>query len=137
MTATWERTTYVCDDTSMSILPIEDVLTYGSIDNIYTDCSCDDYSLWCECITCGPVYEILDDVRYDPGYEALMESIKTRGMVKGIRIHPTVNRVVDGHHRIAACLDLGFKFIPVESHVMCETGSGAARFATTPGEFLL
>jgi hypothetical protein len=128
MTAVLERPRMVCDATRMSVLPIEEVLRYQSIDNVYVDCRCGRYDMWCECVECGPVHEILDSKRGDVGYEALVNSIRTRGMFKGIRIHPTLNRVTDGHHRIAACVDLGFKFIPVESHVSCEDDSGRVTY---------
>lgn len=106
MTAVIERDTYVCDETRMSILPLEDVLAMASRDN-----------------GGGPVWEILDRKRQDFWYSDVVNTIREYGVLHGIRIS-SFNEVVDGHHRIAAFVDLGWKFIPVENGELPEIYDG-------------
>lgn len=99
---------YSVTDTSVSILPIEEILNYDS---------CDSDGVWVEGTgtVSYSVWTILAEKREDPWYPALVEKIRAEGFTGGIRIHPDGNEVRDGHHRIAAAIDLGYSFVPVET----------------------
>lgn len=87
----------MCTDTVMSVLPLADVLDMTSGDNYPHS-----------------VIGILDQKRQDDWYPAVVESLRQEGFTKGIRIND-LDTVVDGHHRIAAAMELGMEFIPVET----------------------
>ncbi len=88
---------YECTDSVMSILPLAEVLGFNSCDN------------WG-----GTVGGIMEDKRSDSWYPAVVESIRRDGFTKGISINSS-GWVCDGHHRIAAAVELGLAFIPVET----------------------
>ncbi len=88
---------YECTDSVMSILPLDEILDRPSGDN-YPD----------------SVIGILDKKRKDPWYPALVQVIQDEGFTVPIRID-SAGWVVDGHHRIAAAMELGMAWVPVTS----------------------
>lgn len=102
----------------VSVLPISDVLEYESVDSE-------------DCVIVpggghkyGPVAGVLEEKRLDPQYPALLSELRERGFRKPIHVHPHENRITDGHHRIAAAVELGYSFIPVRSNEGCADDSG-------------
>lgn len=94
---------YECNDEVMSVLPLDKVLEMPS---------CDDGG--------RPVIGVMDWKKSDPHFYAVVESIKRHGFTKGIRVDPRSGWVMDGHHRIAAALELGLAYIPVEEGCWAE-----------------
>lgn len=88
---------YKCNDEVMSVLPLAQVLEMPSCDN------------WG-----GNVHSVMEWKKSDPWFPAVVESIRRHGFTKGIRVDPTTGWVMDGHHRIAAAMELGLSYIPVE-----------------------
>lgn len=88
---------YECTDSVMSVIPLYEVLDRKSGDNFP-----------------GTVIGILDKKTKDPWYPALVEAIREEGFWNPIHIDSD-GWVVDGHHRIAAAMELGMEFIPVVS----------------------
>jgi len=89
---------------SMRIVPMWRVLEGESVDSpSYSDDGDDGYT----------VAEILEFKREDGGYEGLRQSIETHGLAQGYE--PVFDGVTvrEGHHRIAALVDLGAKWCPV------------------------
>lgn len=107
----------VLDGAHSAIIAIEDVLDYESVDvwRINRQTGQDEY---------GQVREVLEDKRCDEQYPHVLRSLRTGGFTKGIRIHPEHKRVTDGHHRIAAAIDLGYRFVPYEYRQYCDDDSG-------------
>jgi hypothetical protein len=63
-----------------------------------------------------------EDKRADPGYQDLLESIRDKGFLDPIYVHPPHTRrafdnsgeeLGNGHHRLLAALDLGYEWVPV------------------------
>lgn len=82
---------------SVSILSIDDILSdYTSIDS--------DGMSW---------DEMLDGKREDFHYPEVVESIRTKGFIGALVIDSDSFYFGDGNHRLAAMIDLGYKFVPV------------------------
>lgn len=99
---------------AMSVVPIETILTtWRSGDADMWSCS---------------LPELLDHKRKDEHYPKLVETLKKEGWTKGIKavlwIGETTPTMTDGHHRLAAAIDLGQKYVPVETGY-CEPDSGS------------
>jgi hypothetical protein len=105
-----------------TILLLEEVLNYESVDSDQGvwDWRSNDYT-----VPPGPVLPVLEDKRYDEHFEELCRVLKAEGFTKPIRIHPEHKRVTDGHHRIAAAMDLGWKFVPFGYFKSCDEDSGS------------
>jgi len=97
----------------MSVVPVADILnSWGSGDANYYNMS---------------LPELLDRKRKDAHYPMLVETLKTEGWTKGIKCvnyFGDVPWMTDGHHRLAAAIDLGQKYVPVETGY-CENDSGS------------
>jgi hypothetical protein len=94
-----------------------DLLEYESVDNQHWDSVADDYVY-------GPVSGVLARKRRDAHYPKLLSELKERGFTTGINVHPYRERVCDGHHRIAAALDLGMEYVPVKYKGGTDADSG-------------
>lgn len=86
-----------------------------------------DHSSWrgadnCDCP--HTVDTVLDRKRDDEHYDALVQVLQRDGFTRPIHIHPTEQKVTDGHHRIAAALDLGLTAIPAIRVDRCADDSG-------------
>lgn len=120
MTLTIEHSeTYTFGEDVVSILPIADLMNYESVDSdeINYESEIGDY-------TYGPVAGVLPWKREDDHFEALVEVLRSEGFVKPIRVHPSKRRITDGHHRLAAAIDLGLSFVPVATYAYCDDDSG-------------
>lgn len=112
---------FACTDVAFDVLPVLDLL------NSYESGDSEDMQYAEECdepVWCGPLGPVLEEKREDYHYDDVVESLRTNGFTKGIRIHPTYRRVIDGHHRLTAAIDLGLRYVPVETHAHCDTDSG-------------
>lgn len=98
---------------------LADVMNYESVDSYDQD-----YDPQRGEYTYGPVLDVLEDKREDDHYPMLVEALKATGFTKCVRVHTDKLRVTDGHHRIAAALDLGWQFVPVERINYCDDDSG-------------
>lgn len=60
------------------------------------------------------VADVLGDKRKSPGYPALLEAIRRDGITVPVYIQPCGQypSLEDGHHRIAAAVDLGLEVVP-------------------------
>ncbi|WP_194293902.1 ParB N-terminal domain-containing protein [Streptomyces sp. RB17] len=56
------------------------------------------------------VADTLDGKRQDDSYPDLLESIRLHGVQRPILVRR--GELMDGHHRVAACLDLGITQVP-------------------------
>ena len=107
---------------------LDDILSMRSLDaGSYLHCSvCEQVArtLDGECVAgehvgpvCEYVFEIMDHKRLDLGQSRLVQSIEQHGFVIPVLIASAdfVGRklLVNGHHRIAACEDLGIDAVPV------------------------
>lgn len=63
-----------------------------------------------------------EEKRADYGYQDLLESIRDKGFLDPIFVHPPNNRKAydnpveelgNGHHRLLVALDLGYEWVPV------------------------
>lgn len=104
------------DTVAYSIVAVEDLLSYESVD----------VPLWDDCggYRYGTVREALEDKRSDPHYPEVVEALRIEGFTKGVRVHPDARRVTDGHHRIAAAIELGWRYVPFEWAADCDEDSG-------------
>ena len=85
-----------------SIVPMEDVLAGDTVDSFYYD-------------NVSSAKDVIPKKRLDPGYGELLDSIRTHGFDP--RFAPAWNKwsgIREGHHRIAALIDLGAKWCPVQ-----------------------
>jgi len=71
------------------------------------------------------VADVLDDKRKSPGYPALLEAIRRDGITVPVLIRPAgrYSSLEDGHHRVAAAVDLGLGTVPWTDVPLCEDGS--------------
>lgn len=106
--------TYTVNDERMSVLPIAVVMGYASCDARMNDFS--------QLETIG---EVLERKRQDEHYPKIIESLVTNGWTTGIHITPGECEISDGHHRLAAAIDLGQQYVPVVSDFFSAEDSGA------------
>jgi hypothetical protein len=103
--------------------PVERCLSLRSVDsdprNAFRDYYDADPELADECSdTWDPNLEgadmmnqVLHWKRYDESYRELIESMRTNGVTSPIGVNG--NELANGHHRLAAMIDLGYTEIPV------------------------
>jgi hypothetical protein len=121
-------TTYTFGEDAVSILPISELLGYATVDatDLAEYCGCEEE----DCEDCWKdvslitVADLLDLKRDDDHYGDVVESLQVNGFLAPIGVHPTERKLTDGHHRLAAALDLGFRFVPVRSQNGCSRDSG-------------
>jgi|SRR6185503_2513914 len=104
---------YKVTDEVMSVVPIDEILdTWESGDAEMMGMT---------------LPQMLDHKRGDDHYPKLVETLKTEGWTKGVGCVSWINGVKvlsDGHHRLAAAIDLGQKYVPVRSG-LAEADSGS------------
>ena len=119
-------------------VPISTVLTWYSVDAGISvrcpDCnrSIDEIdeagtSFDMICYACDKIIqytmdEVLDDKRADDDYGDVLDSVRSRGWV--MPLHRWNNCVTDGHHRLAAAIDLGHRVVPMHQVDDCRTDHG-------------
>lgn len=99
---------YVVNSEVMSVLPIELLLTFGSVDSFDGE----------------PITEVLERKRKDGHYSKIVESLLLFGWTTGVHIAPDRNEITDGHHRLAAAIDLGQRYVPVVTELFSAHDSG-------------
>lgn len=67
------------------------------------------------------VADVLDDKRQSGHYPALLEAIRRDGITVPVYIQPCGQYPIleDGHHRIAAAVDLGLEVVPWSDVPLC------------------
>jgi hypothetical protein len=58
------------------------------------------------------ISEVLDDLRDDDRYFLVRDSIASNGFIDALEATDTC-KLMDGHHRLAAAIDLGYTRVPV------------------------
>jgi hypothetical protein len=67
-----------------------------------------------DCVVCEvkTLSEVLDVARKESNYNSVKNSLKKKGFIKPLCFNAREKMHMDGHHRLAAAIDLGFKWIP-------------------------
>lgn len=96
--------------------PVEEILNeWWPADECYDRCLCGDDH--CEEHHCDGKWCVLEDKRADTWYDDVCESLEKLGWVRPLSfwVHDVTGEthLGDGHHRLAAAIDLGIEAIPV------------------------
>lgn len=91
-------------DEKVYLVPVDYILSdFDSVDDNSDSIEDDDFLT---------LSEVLDDKRNTPQYGSVLASIATNGFTQSLACSHT-NRLLDGHHRLAAAIDLGYTKVPV------------------------
>lgn len=97
-------------DKEVMLFPIEDALRFGTCEyrTLAEDNDADDPDEYYYCHTA----DLLHLFRDDEDYRAALDFLRD-GFCQPLILAPHNDRLQDGHHRLAAAVDLGYSVIPV------------------------
>jgi hypothetical protein len=91
-------------DDGIYLVPVDYILdNFDSVDDNSDSIDDDDFI---------SLADVLDDKRETSRYGSVLASIATFGFTQSLACSHTC-RLLDGHHRLAAAIDLGYKSVPV------------------------
>lgn len=95
------------------LVEISDILTWSTGDGIPTSRTTDGYPKYFGAENADTVGDLIEHKSLDPWFEGLVGDLEAEGVQEPLEVKPGGGHLWDGHHRVAAAIQLGWTHLPV------------------------